>query len=156
MSAALLDTVITAAPLELHRASDWLHDVQGESGAVVMFTGLVRDRSGDESGGIDTLTLEHYPGMSERILGELAADVAARWPLQRVLAWHRVGTLSVGEVIVIVGVSASHRQEAFLAASCLMDLLKTRVPLWKKVSGPQGDQWIEVREKDLQAAQRWL
>ena len=160
MSAALLDTLISAAPLQVQSASDWLHAGAGagavESGAVVLFSGVVRGDRHDQYGAVDTLTLEHYPGMSERILAELAADVAARWPLQRVLAWHRVGTLAVGEVLGLVGVSAAHRQEAFLAASCLMDLLKTRVPLWKKVSGPQGEQWIEAREKDLQAAQRWL
>ncbi|MEE4252118.1 MAG: molybdenum cofactor biosynthesis protein MoaE, partial [Alcanivoracaceae bacterium] len=133
MSNALADTLITTAPLELHKASDWLHGASGDSGAVVMFSGLVRADQGAEGGAVETLTLEHYPGMGERILSELAAEVAGRWPLQRLLAWHRVGTLSVGEVIVVIGVSAAHRQEAFLAASCLMDLLKTRVPLWKKV-----------------------
>ncbi|MEE4250536.1 MAG: molybdenum cofactor biosynthesis protein MoaE [Alcanivoracaceae bacterium] len=151
MDTALLDTLITQVPLDVPRASDWLHAEAGASGAVVMFSGLVRGEQGE----VDTLTLEHYAGMSDRVLAQLAADVASRWPLQRVLAWHRVGSMSVGEVIVLVGVTAAHRQEAFLAASCLMDLLKTQVPLWKKVNGPQGEQWVEARDKDLQAAQRW-
>lgn len=151
MSTTLFDTTITHPPLDLQRASDWLHKGAGESGAVVTFSGLVRGEQGE----VETLTLEHYPGMTERAIADLAADVAGRWPLHRVLAWHRVGSLAVGEVIVLVGVSAAHRQEAFLAATCLMDLLKTRVPLWKKIRGPEGEKWIDAREKDLQAALRW-
>ena len=145
------DTRLQTDVLDRHAASDWLHDGAGDSGAVVLFSGVVRG----EHGGVDTLALEHYPGMSERVLGELAAQVAVRWPLQRVLAWHRVGSLRLGEVIVLVGVAAAHRDAAFEAASCLMDRVKTEVPLWKRVAGRDGEHWVDARDKDLAAAARW-
>lgn len=145
------DTRIGTAALSLAGASEWLHGSTGDSGGVVLFSGLVRG----EQGQVDTLTLEHYPGMSERVLDDLARQVASHWPLQRVLAWHRVGPMTPGEVIVLVGAAASHREAAFEAASCLMDLVKTRVPLWKRVTGPAGSLWVDARDKDLAAAARW-
>ena len=145
------DTRISTAALSVAAASDWLHGSVGDSGGVVLFSGLVRG----EQGQVDTLALEHYPGMSERVLAELATRVAGHWPLQRVLAWHRVGSMTPGDVIVLVGAAAAHREAAFEAASCLMDLVKTRVPLWKRVSGPAGSDWVDARDKDLAAAARW-
>lgn len=148
---ALLETRIVTAPLAVADASDWLHAGEGASGAVVLFSGLVRD----EGGAVQELSLEHYPGMSERTLVELATQVTARWPLQRLLVWHRVGAMRPGEVIVLAGVAAAHRGEAFEAASCLMDRVKTRAPLWKKVSGDAGQEWVEAKQKDVEAAARW-
>jgi len=132
-------------------ASDWLHAAAGESGAVVLFSGLVRS----EQGQVDGLFLEHYPGMSEKVLARLLEAVAARWPLQRLLAWHRVGSMAPGDVIVLVGAAATHREAAFEAAACLMDRVKTEVPLWKQVTGPDGPAWVDAREKDRVAAARW-
>lgn len=146
-----VDTRISSDALPVQVASDWLHASAGASGAVVLFSGLVRDERGD----VSLLALEHYPGMSERVLAELAQQVMAVWPLQRVLAWHRVGAMAPGEVIVLVGVASAHREAAFEAASCLMDLVKTRVPLWKRVQGAGGMQWVDARDKDLTAAARW-
>lgn len=141
---------IQQAPLETAAAQDWLAAAPG-AGAVVLFSGLVRD----EDGQVDTLALEHYPGMSERVLGELCEQVASRWPLARVLAWHRVGAMAPADTIVLVGVAAAHRREAFEACDCLMDRVKTEVPLWKKISGSGGGGWVEAREQDARAAARW-
>lgn len=124
----------------------------GEAGAVVLFSGLVRRDAAHHRG----LFLEHYPGMSEQALLALAQEVSERWPTLRVLAWHRVGELAIGEVIVLTGVAAAHRAEAFEACCYLMDQVKTRVPLWKKVLHDQGADWVEARDKDLDAAARWF
>ncbi|MFN3712259.1 MAG: molybdenum cofactor biosynthesis protein MoaE [Alcanivoracaceae bacterium] len=146
-----LNTGIQALPLDLQTASEWLHDSAGGCGAVVLFSGQVRN----DGGKLAALVLEHYPGMSERMLAELADRVASRWSLARVLAWHRVGVMATGEIIVLVGVAAAHRGDAFEAATCLMDLVKTQVPLWKKVRDGDGEHWVDARDSDLQAAARW-
>lgn len=147
-----LSTRISPQPLSYQDAWQWLSDTGGEGGAVLLFSGQLRDEKGAVSG----LFLEHYPGMAEKALQDIAAGVADRWPLLRLLAWHRVGQMRVGDDIVLVGVSAGHRGEAFAACECLMDQVKTGVPLWKKLSGADGEQWVEARERDLAAAERWL
>ncbi len=112
------------------------------AGAVVSFTGLVRDASHGQA--VSSLYLEHYPGMTERMLAELEGSARAQWPLHAVDIVHRVGDLACGDVIVFVAVASAHRQVAFEAASYLMDQLKSQVPLWK-------------RETQLDSAQRvWL
>ncbi len=146
-----LNSLITTEPLSTESANDWLNQNQGKSGAIVLFSGLVRS----EQNAVQELILEHYPGMTERVLAELTAKVSRRWPLQRTLAWHRVGSMQPGDIIVLVGIAAMHRSEAFEAASCLMDLIKTQVPLWKKIQGPAGSEWVDARDKDLAAAARW-
>lgn len=148
---ALLSTRLSDTPLAYQAASDWLHAGAGDAGAVVLFSGVVRRDAAHHQG----LFLEHYPGMSERALQTVAEQVSSRWPTLRVLAWHRVGELMIGETIVFAGVAAAHRAEAFEACCCLMDRLKTEVPLWKKVLHDQGAEWVEARDKDLQAAARW-
>ena len=147
----LLDTRITPDALDPAVASAWLHQDQQDSGAVVLFSGLVRSDQGTVAG----MTLEHYPGLSDRMLAELAERVARHWGCHRVLAWHRIGDMRPGEVIVLVGVAAAHRAEAFEAAQCLMDLVKVRIPLWKKTTGPAGPLWVDARSKDQEAAARW-
>lgn len=144
-------TQITAEPLDMTSASDWLHATEGNCGAVVLFTGQVRH----EQGQVSELWLEHYPEMANKALDGLAQAVAERWDLPRLLAWHRVGAMSPGDIIVITGVAARHRQDAFDACQCLMDLVKTGVPLWKKVSGDRGADWVDARQSDLDAASRW-
>ncbi len=147
-----IETRIDEQPLEPGQAWQWLAGGQGIAGAVVVFTGQVRD----EQGAVDGLFLEQYPAMSARALQEIAREVAGRWSPLRVLAQHRTGWMAPGETIVVVGVSAAHRGEAFEACECLMDRVKTEVPLWKKVRDPQGrEDWIEARERDLKAAARW-
>ncbi len=124
-----------------------------DDGAVVTFTGKVRNHNqGDD---VSTLTLEHYPGMTEKALAEIVGQARARWPLQRVTVVHRVGELRAGEQIVLVGVSGAHRGAAFNAAEFIMDYLKTRAPFWKREATAQGSRWVDARESDRQAAQRW-
>ena len=119
-------------------------------GAVVTFTGLVR------GGDITSLTLEHYPGMTERALAEIAAEANARWPLKASLIVHRVGTLKPGERIVLVVTASESRQAAFDAASFLMDYLKTDAPFWKREDKIDGTgAWLDARESDTLAKARW-
>jgi len=122
-----------------------------EIGAVVSFTGLVRG-----SGGVETMTLEHYPGMTEKALAELEVEARERWPLQAALIIHRVGPLPVGARIVFVATASRHRAAAFEAAEFLMDFLKTRAPFWKKEVAADGTaSWVDARESDDAATARW-
>jgi molybdopterin synthase catalytic subunit len=123
-------------------------------GALVSFTGLVRDHAtGTE---IDGLTLEHYPGMTEKALAKIEAEAQARWPLQASLIIHRFGPMAPGEQIMMVATASPHRQAAFEAAEFLMDYLKSRAPFWKKESTPKGGQWVDARESDENALARWV
>ena len=126
-------------------------------GAVVTFTGIVRGDAGDgETGAVAAMTLEHYPGMTERELERVEAEAWARWPLSGSTIIHRTGTLGPGENIVLVITASQHRHAAFEAASFLMDYLKTAAPFWKKESDAAGHgQWVDARESDDAAAGRW-
>lgn len=143
----ILDTALDPAALTAELARD-----TREQGALVTFVGLVRDLLDDP---VEALELEHYPGMTEKALADLAARVRGRWPLGRILIAHRVGRLEPGEPIVFVGVTAAHRGEAFAACQALMDYLKTEAPLWKKEITPTGGRWVEARDSDRDAAARW-
>ncbi len=138
-------------PLERAAAQAWLHD-QGLSGAIVQFSGHVRD----EKGRVEALHLEHYPGMTERLLGTIVEHSAARWHLNGAWVVHRVGTMTQGDEIVQVAVSAEHRQAAFGACAYIMDVLKTRAPFWKKELIDGQWHWVEARESDVLAAAAWL
>jgi molybdopterin synthase catalytic subunit len=122
-------------------------------GALATFLGLVRDVN--EGDGVNTLTLEHYPGMTEKSLEQIARDAMARWDLIDVTVLHRVGELRPTDPIVLVAVASGHRGEAFAACEFIMDYLKTRAPFWKKEVTPEGERWIEARESDDLAADRW-
>ena len=123
-------------------------------GAVVTFTGCVREEAGDDR--IASLTLEHYPGMTEAELERVEAEARARFALLDCLIVHRVGRLVPGDNIVLVVTTSAHRQAAFDAAEFLMDYLKTRAPFWKKeADAAGGDRWVEARETDDAAAARW-
>jgi len=126
-----------------------LHAGRGDVGAVASFVGLVR---GD---GIDALTLEHYPGMTERQLRAIADDAAARWPLLTGVVVHRHGRLAVGERIVLVAVASPHRAAAFEACAFLMDWLKTRAPFWKREEADGRSRWVDAKAADDEAAARW-
>jgi molybdopterin synthase catalytic subunit len=122
-------------------------------GAVASFIGLVRDvNEGSQVGG---MTLEHYPGMTEKALDNIVAEAHDRWNIDDALVIHRVGTLEPGDQIVLVVVTSAHRGEAFQACEFLMDYLKTRAPFWKKERTPQGDRWVDARSSDDAAAERW-
>ncbi|WP_439814261.1 molybdenum cofactor biosynthesis protein MoaE [Zavarzinia sp. CC-PAN008] len=122
-------------------------------GAVVSFVGLVRDMS--DGSGVSAMTLEHYPGMTERSLAAIEAEANARWPLTASLIVHRHGRLEAGDRIVLVITASAHRQAAFDAAAFLVDYLKTQAPFWKREEGAEGDRWVEARSADDAAAARW-
>jgi len=130
-----------------------LHARNPRVGAVVNFIGYVRDLNIGQS--VSELFLEHYPGMTEKALEQIAKEARERWPLLGVEIVHRVGALSVCEPIVFVGVSSKHRHMAFEACAFIMDVLKTRAPFWKRETTAQGAHWVEARESDQNAALRW-
>ena len=122
-------------------------------GAMVTFTGLVRDMAHGQA--IDGMVLEHYPGMTEKALEKIEAEARARWDLQASLIIHRYGPLAPGDQIVLVATASPHRQDAFAAAEFLMDYLKSRAPFWKKEGTPGGGHWVDAREADEEALERW-
>lgn len=122
-------------------------------GAVVAFVGTVRDLNVGTA--VSTMTLEHYPGMTERALQSIVDSARARWDLDDLLVVHRVGELRPLDQIVLVAVTSAHRGEAFAACEFVMDWLKTQAPFWKKESGPTGARWVDARESDDSAAARW-
>lgn len=123
-------------------------------GAVVTFIGTVRGEAGGRT--LTSMTLEHYPGMTEAELERVEAEARERWPLQATTIVHRVGELKPGENIVLVVTASPHRHAAFEAAEFLMDFLKTRAPFWKKETGTDGEgQWVDARDSDNAAAARW-
>jgi molybdopterin synthase catalytic subunit len=122
-------------------------------GGLASFVGMVRDANDGRS--IEGMTLEHYPGMTEKALEEICAQADARWDLIDTLVIHRVGPLVPGDRIVLVGVASAHRGEAFAACEFIMDYLKTRAPFWKREETPEGARWVEARASDDAAASRW-
>ncbi len=122
-------------------------------GGLAMFVGLVRDLAGDSK--ISAMTLEHYPGMTEKRLAEIAAEAEARWPLEGVLIIHRYGRLEPGDRIVLVAATSAHRQAALDACAFLIDWLKTKAPFWKLEEGAAGAAWVDARESDDHAAEKW-
>ncbi|MDT0174531.1 molybdopterin synthase catalytic subunit MoaE [Enterobacter sp. BRE11] len=143
---------VGAAPFSMADEYAWLSTSDAD-GAVVTFTGKVRNHNLGDS--VAALTLEHYPGMTEKALQEIVDEARHRWPLQRVSVIHRIGELFPGDEIVFVGVTSAHRGSAFAAAEFIMDYLKTRAPFWKREATEQGDRWVDARDSDHQAAQRW-
>ena len=122
-------------------------------GAVASFVGLVRDLAGDQT--ITAMTLEHYPGMTERKLAEIEAEAASRWSLQASLIVHRYGRMLPGEPIVLVATASAHRAAALEACAFLIDWLKTKAPFWKLEETAGASQWVEARAADDRAAERW-
>ncbi|MHB1352898.1 MAG: molybdopterin synthase catalytic subunit MoaE [Thiobacillus sp.] len=122
-------------------------------GAVASFVGLARDSN--EGSGVAAMTLEHYPGMTEKALAALVDEACTRWALLDVTVVHRVGRLLPSDPIVLVAVAGAHRGEAFAACEFIMDALKTRAPFWKKEETPDGERWVEARASDEAAAARW-
>lgn len=125
----------------------------GRVGAVAAFVGLVRDIN--EGAGVSEMTLEHYPGMTEKALEKIVAEARARWDILDALVIHRVGRLRPCDQIVLVAVTSAHRGESFAACEFIMDWLKTEAPFWKRESTPEGARWVEARASDEIAASRW-
>lgn len=122
-------------------------------GAIVSFIGLVRDMNDGDK--IQTLTLEHYPQMTEKSLQAIEIEAKARWDIQQSLIIHRIGTLEPQDQIVLVAVSSAHRGDAFKACEFIMDYLKTQAPFWKKEVTNQGERWVEAKLTDDAALSRW-
>jgi molybdopterin synthase catalytic subunit len=122
-------------------------------GAVAAFIGTVRDVNADAS--VASMTLEHYPGMTEKALAAIIDEAKTRWEIADALVIHRVGALKPSDQIVLVGVTSAHRGDAFAACEFVIDYLKTRAPFWKKEATPDGTRWVEARASDTAAAARW-
>jgi molybdopterin synthase catalytic subunit len=122
-------------------------------GAVASFVGIVRDLNDGDV--VASLTLEHYPGMTEKAVEKIVAEAHKRWDIYDALVIHRVGTLKPLDQIVLVVVSSAHRGESFKACEFLMDYLKTHAPFWKKEQTPDGGRWVDARASDDAAAERW-
>ena len=135
------------------RETELLRSTGNDVGAIVTFCGLVRDVH--EAEPVTGLYLEHYPGMTENSLLEIARQAETRWPLLGITIIHRIGELNAGAQIVFVGVSSEHRSAAFAACEFLMDYLKTQAPFWKKTLQPNNEFWVEEKEADLAASKRW-
>jgi molybdopterin synthase catalytic subunit len=131
-----------------------LRSLTNNDGAIVTFTGLVRDfNDSDEVIGIE---LEHYPSMTHNALEDICAKARARWPLGHIRLIHRIGKIMANEQIVFVGVSSKHRKAAFEACEFIMDYLKADVPLWKKELSPHQSVWVKAKPSDKQALKKWL
>jgi molybdopterin synthase catalytic subunit len=122
-------------------------------GALASFVGLVRDIN--DGSHVSEMTLEHYPGMTEKALEEIVTEAKSRWDIYGALVIHRVGPLQPCDQIVLVAVTSAHRGEAFASCEFIMDYLKTRAPFWKREATPEGARWVDARDSDDSAATRW-
>jgi molybdopterin synthase catalytic subunit len=149
----MYDIRVQEQPFDLAAEQQSLWAGRPQVGALVSFIGLMRDIN--EGDAIRRMTLEHYPGMTEKALRAIAEEAARRWPIEAVRIVHRVGTLEPQDPIVLVAVAARHRGDAFRACELLIDYLKTRAPFWKKEVTAGGERWVEARDSDEDAAGRW-
>ena len=138
---------------DIGRALESLTRGRRDVGALASFVGLVRDAN--DGSAVSGMTLEHYPGMTEKALEDICRQAHARWDLVDTLVIHRIGPLKPGDRIVLVGVTSAHRGEAFAACEFIMDYLKTRAPFWKREDTPEGARWVEARQSDDSSAERW-
>jgi len=145
--------LVQLEPFDLGAEVAALHAANPKVGAVASFLGLVRDIN--EGDGVSTLTLEHYPGMTERSLEKIVREAFERWELLDATVIHRVGELHPTDPIVMVAVASGHRGDAFAACEFIMDYLKTQAPFWKKELTGEGERWVEARDSDEVAASKW-
>lgn len=122
-------------------------------GAIVTFTGMVRDFNADTS--VSSIKIEHYPGMTEKLLMNICIEARKRWKLGFIRVIHRIGIIEAGKQIVFIGVTSKHRKNAFDACEFIIDYLKTQAPLWKQEGTPQGMKWVDAKLSDQQAAKKW-
>lgn len=144
--------VVQEAPFDLGAEVERFAGGRHDMGAVVSFTGIVRDIA---TGDLDCMEIEHYPGMTERALARIADEARVRWSLGDVLVIHRYGKMAPGDRIMMVATAAPHRKDAFAAADFLMDYLKSRAPFWKKEITRNGATWVAARDEDEAALRRW-
>ncbi len=147
-----MDIRVQDGPFDFGREADAFAARQSGMGACVTFTGIVRDRPG---GGLRAMEVEHYPGMTEKAIEEIAERALSRWNLGDILVIHRHGALRPGEIIMMVATVAPHRADAFQAAEFLMDFLKSRAPFWKKEIARDGADWVAAKHEDEDALGRW-
>lgn len=152
MMPALTRIEVTAAPFNVENEYR-LAASHHQDGAIVFFVGKVRDMNQGKA--VSQLTLEHYPGMTERVLNGLADHARERFAVNNITIIHRVGTFSLGEEIVLVIVSAIHRHAAFLATEFIMDLLKSQAPFWKRENTAEGTRWLSPTLQDSTASEKW-
>jgi len=145
--------LVQTEAFDLGAEVDMMRQGRTDIGAIASFVGLARDLN--EGSGVTAMTLEHYPGMTEKALAALVDEANTRWTLLDVTVIHRVGRLLPGDSIVLVAVASSHRGEAFAACEFIMDYLKTQAPFWKKEETPEGERWVDARASDDAAAARW-
>ena len=143
---------VQSDPFDLGAESQAFASGHKDMGAIVTFTGVVRDLPGDT---LDRMVIEHYPGMTEKALTDFARGARERWSLGDVLVIHRYGDLKPGEMIMMVATAAPHRKDAFEAAEYLMDYLKSRAPFWKKEYTTSGAEWVAAKDEDEDALSRW-
>ena len=144
--------VVQEAPFDLGAEANAFAATDDANGAIVTFTGVVRDLA---TGDLDVMEIEHYPGMTERALTDIAQEAMERWSLGDVLVIHRHGRLAPGDRIMMVATAAPHRKDAFEAAEYLMDYLKSRAPFWKKEITTSGAEWVAAKDADEDALTRW-
>ena len=142
---------VQTAPFDLGAESNTFAAACPSAGAIVTFTGIVRDNGGT----LSAMQIEHYPGMTERAIAAIMDQAQARWTLTDALVIHRHGTLAPGEPIMMVATAAPHRADAFDAAQFLMDYLKSRAPFWKQEIGADGAEWVAAQDTDEDALKRW-
>ncbi len=144
---------IQHSDFDVARETQLLRDNNLNVGAIVTFSGLVRDLDNERK--VESLILEHYPGMTESSLEKIIVEAKDRWSVLDVTVIHRIGELHAGEQIVFVAVASLHRGEAFSACEFIMDYLKTRAPFWKKCRDENGESWVEAKTADEDASARW-
>ncbi|MGR3462689.1 MAG: molybdenum cofactor biosynthesis protein MoaE [Roseovarius sp.] len=146
-----MDIRVQQEPFDLGAEANAFAARQAGMGAVVTFTGIVRDLEG----GLDTMEIKHYPGMTEKALAGIAEEAASRWQIGDALILHRYGRLKADDLIMMVATASRHRADAFQAAEFLMDYLKSRAPFWKKEVTDAGEGWVAARDEDEDALGRW-
>lgn len=147
----MAEILVQEGPFDLGHEMGRFEAAVSGAGAIVTFTGVVRD----EGGRLEAMEIEHYPGMTERAVAAIAAEAERRWRLAGCLVVHRHGRLDPGERIMMVATAAPHRADAFAAAEFLMDYLKSRAPFWKKEHAASGETWVAARDADEDALRRW-
>jgi molybdopterin synthase catalytic subunit len=144
--------VVQSAPFDFGAEAQSFASGHKDMGAIVTFTGVVRDLEGDT---LDRMVIEHYPGMTEKALETIATEAMSRWGLGDALVIHRFGELRPGDMIMMVATAAPHRVDAFDAAEFLMDYLKSRAPFWKQEFTSDGGAWVAAKDEDEDALKRW-
>ncbi len=147
-----MDIRVQEAPFDFGAEAQAFSDAQQGAGAIVTFTGLVRDLPGTP---LEVMEIEHYPGMTEKALTKIAQDAQARWELSGCLIIHRFGKMRPGDQIMMVATGSKHRKDAFEAAEFLMDYLKSRAPFWKREVTSDNISWVASKSEDEDALSRW-